>query len=161
MPVRTVTTFIPPVAAKSYSGLSGSLTPVHPHLSRSRKSPFESKAPVQVGPSPRGRSRQGNIPDITTTIMPDRCVKAQANFNLLCDGRMRSTITTFIPSQSNTHTPCISPMADPNNAATQRDNFRGVPIIFPRHSTATLHPPTVSKGPTSRSSRCFGDTPQV
>lgn len=32
MPVRTVTTFIPPVAAKSYSGLSGSLTPVHPHL---------------------------------------------------------------------------------------------------------------------------------
>ena len=29
----------------------------------------------------------------------------------------------------------------PNNAATQKDNFRGVPIIFPRHSTATLQPP--------------------
>lgn len=49
-------------------------------------------------------------------------------------------MTTFIPSQSNTHTPCISPMADPNNAATQRDNFRGVPHHLP--ATLNRHPST-------------------
>lgn len=116
MPVRTVSTFIPPVAAKFHSELSGSLTPTHPHLPVHESSPqsfsglHRSQWPspptaAAAAASAQGKQQSPRHPPRShqsstnaQRIADHRVSKPEPSKTLPYDGSMEaSTITTFIP----------------------------------------------------------------
>lgn len=136
---------------------SSSLTPSAP-------SPFP-KAPMgrlqQVGPRHESRQGKNNHP---VSPSPNRCVpKAQHETR-----QQQLPYTCMIPTQDapghrQTHTdtpPPTTPIHHPatrTNTAIQGPNVpRGIPVIFPRHSTTALTPPDCYK--TRFAIGCFVDT---
>ena len=80
MPVRTVTTFIPPVAAKSHSELSGSLTPVHPHLPVHESPHLSQRLRSKLGPRRAAGPAKVTFPTSPPpSCQRSHCVKAQAD----------------------------------------------------------------------------------
>lgn len=132
-------TFIPPVAAKSYSELSGSLTPVHPHLLVHESPHLSSQGSGQgSGPRRRGSRQKGNNLYRHHHHHGARSL-CQSPSQLSSDGRMRSTMTTFIPQPARAKH--LSPHASGGATRTTQPPQGRLTVASPSSSRDTQPPP--------------------
>ena len=135
MPVRTVTTFIPPVAAKSHSELSGSLTPVHPHLPVHESPHLSQRLRSKLGPRRAAGPAKVTFPTSPPpSCQRSHCVKAQADKPPV---RWTHEVNdNHIHPQPEQH---LHPMHIPDGSPEQRGHPKGQLPWRPHHLPATLN----------------------